>query len=106
MTKLLLIVFLSGLGDPQFVRGDANKDGQINSNDAVAIWDHVFNGEWLTCEDAGDLDDDGRLRQNDGFIVLNFVYQGGPPPPVPFPDCGEDSTADTLTCVAPPEYCP
>jgi hypothetical protein len=89
----------------EFVRGDANKDGQLNTADATAIWDHVFNGIWLTCEDAGDADNNGLIRQADGFYVLAFVYQGGPAPPAPFPDCGEDDGSDSLNCDSPPTYC-
>ena len=42
--------------------------------------------------------------------MLSFLFLGGPPPPAPYPDCGDDPTADELpecgdlaTCPGPPD---
>ena len=42
---------------------------------------------------ACDVDGDGTFRGviTDAVFLLNFQFQGGPPPPAPFPDCGSGS---------------
>ena len=37
--------------------------------------------------------------------VLNYLFIGGQVPAAPFPECGEDTSADGIDCRQPPE-CP
>jgi len=85
-----------------FVRGDANRDGEIDLGDAVAILNHLFRGSPMSCEDAGDFDDSGVLDLTDSVGVLNYLFKPGekPAPSPPFPGEGNDPTADELTCKA------
>jgi hypothetical protein len=85
-----------------FRRGDANGDGRINITDAIWIVGGLFLGQpFGACTDASDVDDDGRLILTDAIYAVSALFQGGPPPPPPYPDCGNDTTDDDLTCTAP-----
>ncbi len=81
-----------------FLRGDANDDGAVDLSDGVAILNDLFIGidARAPCDDALDANDTGQIDLSDGIHVLNFLFQGGPSPPAPFPDPGEDPTADSL----------
>jgi len=59
---------------------------------------YVFDGDPNTCEDAMDANDDGAVDQTDAIHVWTYVLNGGPPPAAPFPDCGSDTTQDSLDC--------
>jgi len=82
----------------EFLRGDANNDGNVDLSDGVAILNHLFLGVTAPapCEDALDSNDSGDLDLSDGIAVLNFLFQGGGPPPEPYPNRGLDPTADGL----------
>jgi hypothetical protein len=45
-----------------------------------------------------DGDDNGKLEITDGIYLLNFLFLGGPQPRPPFPLCGQDPTADGISC--------
>ena len=81
-------------------RGDANNDGVVNISDAYFINDYLFMGGYApACMDAADVNDDGWVDLADSSYLSNWLYQGGPMPPAPGPfTCGQDSTADSLTC--------
>jgi hypothetical protein len=83
-----------------FLRGDSNRDSQLNIADAVATLNHLFREVPTTCEDASDVDDDGRLGLTDALDLLNFLFQSGVEPPPPFAAPGRDPTPDDLTCIA------
>ncbi len=87
-------------GEQQFIRGDINADGIVDMSDVTAC---VGGGPFL-CDDAADVNDDGVLDLTDCDYLLAW-WQGGPPPPSPFPDCGIDPTADGLGCASFPP-CP
>jgi hypothetical protein len=75
----------------------------VDISDAVMVLNILFLGdEKDDCDDALDFEDDGLINITDGIFLLNFLFLGGPPPPVPYPDCGTDPTADTLACNAYP----
>ena len=89
-------------GEPVFVRGDGNNDGQVNISDAVVALRHIFAGELVPCQDAIDVNDDGMVNVADPIMLLGFLFAGGPPPPPPFPAPGPDPTPDALPpCVWP-----
>ncbi len=85
--------------EPLFHRGDVNQDGRMDLSDAVAVLRHLFiPSQDAPCEKAADINDDGLVQISDAVYALQYMFAGGPPPPPPFGGCGEDPTADTLSC--------
>ncbi len=82
-----------------FLRGDANLDAVIDLADAETILNASVLGAPLSCRDAADVNDDGVLDVSDVVTILQFLFSGSPPPPLPFPDPGEDTTVDFLDCL-------
>ncbi len=84
----------------EFLRGDCNIDGCFNIADAVFGLTVLFTGEGpARCDDACDANDDGSIDIADMIFMLDRLFVAGPPPPLPFPDCGVDATdADELCC--------
>ena len=60
---------------------------------------HLFLGARAGCLAAADADGDGGVALNDALYLLVYLFQGGPPPPAPFPDCG--AGAGELGCSTP-----
>ena len=98
----------------QFVRGDADSNGQIDCTDVIGILSHVFFGDAPpACSDAADADDNGMIEPSDAILVLSWLYSEGEPPRAPTPDgptysedaCGVDSSVDSLGCLTPPMEC-
>ena len=87
-----------GLRFRGFLRGDADRDGDLGMNDAIVLLRYLFAGSQLDCQKAADFDDDGVLNVSDAVGWLLFLYLGGTPPPQPYPDPGEDLTEDSLSC--------
>jgi hypothetical protein len=86
-------------GPPDFRRGDAVADGQVNIADAIGILDALFlSGGSLGCLEAADIDDSGSLDLTDPVLLLEHLFLGGAAPAAPFPGCGADPTADGLGC--------
>jgi hypothetical protein len=81
-----------------FIRGDANLDGILNISDAIASCHALYLGGILSCADALDVNDDGVMELTDVIRLLEFLFQGGPPPEAPFPGKGADTTLDGLDC--------
>jgi hypothetical protein len=82
-----------------FVRGDANLDGAVDIGDAIAILDHLFGENKLTCEDALDVNDDGALMIDDPIRLLMYLFVSPVPAiPAPFGAAGPDPTQDALGC--------
>jgi hypothetical protein len=50
------------------------------------------------CLDAADVNDSGVLDLSDAVHLLNHLFSGGPPPPLPYPEEGQDLTPDDLDC--------
>ncbi len=84
----------------EFIRGDCNGDGMINIADGIFILNQLFGGSppVRSCDDACDTNDEGLKNIADAIYMFNFLFALGPPPPVPFPGCGFDPTADSLGC--------
>jgi len=54
----------------------------------------------VPCVDALDTNDDGETDVSDAPYLGAFLFQQGPPPPAPYPDCGTDLyDSDELFCV-------
>jgi hypothetical protein len=83
------------------LRGDANNSSSVGVEDIVFIQNYLFyGGSTPTCLDAADVNDDGAIDISDASYLCNFLYLGGSQPPNPYPNCGQDPTADNLNCVA------
>lgn len=80
--------------EQEFIRGDVNEDGVVNTADIA----DCISGPPFSCDDAADANDDGVLNTLDCDYLTDFLFSGGPPPPPPFPDCGLDPTPDALGC--------
>ena len=81
-----------------FRRGDADRDGKAQVNDAIAVLARLFlAGDALRCEDAADANDDGAIDVTDAVAVLAHLFLGAGPLPVPGTEaCGPDPTFDAL----------
>lgn len=84
-----------------FRRGDANVDSSVDTSDALKILLALFvQPAPPDCLDALDANDDGDIDVSDPVYLLAFLFGNGPPPGQPYPDCGDDPTADRLDCLA------
>ena len=99
---------------PEFVRGDANSDGQVNISDGVAILGFLFAGDvTLACLDAANTSDSGGLNISDAVSIFGWLFQSESAPAPPSPsagtyvsgDCGPDPTEDDLDCAGLAETC-
>jgi hypothetical protein len=91
-------------GDCVFVRGELNNlNGRnvVDFNDAVDILAYLFLGVSVPpCLDAADVNDNGIVELSDYTYLVNFLANGGPPPPAPFPDPGVDPTPGVISVPA------
>jgi hypothetical protein len=93
-------ITIHGVADEEFVRGDANADGNVDLSDAVATLNYLFlGGEDPSCFDAADADDSGDLSITDAILHLGVLFLGAGSLPPPYPECGPDPTADGLDCL-------
>ncbi|MBI4602587.1 MAG: hypothetical protein HY721_11565 [Planctomycetes bacterium] len=97
----------------EFIRADANADGEVNISDALAILGYLFLGSIEpVCLDAADADDKGSVDISDASYTLGYLFLGTGVPPSPGPKaCGLDPTLDQLLCYVKvchcdPEVCP
>lgn len=102
-------VHLNATPDPEFKRGDADRNGSVELVDAITVLDALFGieDEAIDCEDALDANDDGRLGIQDAVVILLYLYtESGSSPPEPGPNaCGADPSADELRCAVVSEAC-
>ncbi len=94
-------VFVSTITPPgAFLRGDTNRDRNVDLSDAVATLMFLFvSGQVLECADAADANDDGKVDIADPIYALNFLFASGPAirsPGIEFP--WFDPTPDNLRC--------
>jgi len=94
--------------DPVFLRCDPNGDGESDIADAVWIVNALFrDGPESGCADADDCNDDGVVDLSDATFGVAYQFQGGAPPPPPFPSCDAgDPTDDALECAGGGAICP
>jgi hypothetical protein len=64
-----------------FIRGDANRDGDIDAGDVVYLLNYLFAGgpEPVPFE-AGDANNDSQVDVTDVIYLMNYLFLGGPPP--------------------------
>ncbi len=85
------------IDDGIFLRGDATCDGSVNIADVAAIAGYVAGaGVAPIILDSADIDDNGVVHIGDAVLLASFLFSGGAPPALPFPDAGTDPTADGL----------
>ncbi len=98
--------YLQAKNPPLFLRGDVNSDQSIELTDAIFTLNYLFVGGRLpTCLDAADVNDNASVELTDAIFILNYLFIGGRIPAAPFPECGEDTTADDIDCQQPSD-CP
>ena len=86
-----------------FLRGNCNSDVQVNLSDAVFALNKLFlGGPDPVCLKACDPNDDGAFNLTDPIFILNYLFLGGRVPSAPFPECGDDTTPDDLSCAPQP----
>jgi hypothetical protein len=94
-TDLVLVIVSSG----NFLRADCNEDSVFDVADPIRSLAIIFSGApGPVCADSCDTNDDGEHDISDAVYALSSLFALGPPPPAPYPDCGEDPTADALAC--------
>jgi len=83
-----------------FRRGDCNNDNRTNISDAIQHARMLFRGVGSEgCNKACDSNGDGVGDFSDPIYLIEHLFKGGPPPPVPFYFCGDDATLQTtLSC--------
>ncbi len=81
-----------------FLRGDANMDGVLDISDVVTDLGVLFGGVTHNCHAALDNNDDNSLDIADPIHLLTHLFQGGPLPSLPHPNCGIDPTGAILGC--------
>ena len=90
-----------------FWRGDCNSSGSLDLADAISSLYYLFGlSNPVTCVDSCDVNDSGAVDIADTVFFLAAVFMAGLPPLAPFPNCGEDPTADLLGCASFPVTCP
>ncbi|MDE0958813.1 MAG: FG-GAP-like repeat-containing protein [Planctomycetota bacterium] len=94
-------VYLGQPPAPDFERGDANWDSQLNIADAIDLLGILFqqNSPGISCMDVLDCNDDGSIDLSDPISLLNFLFGQTSSLPEPFLGCGSDPTSDTLECL-------
>lgn len=74
----------------EFLRADANSDGEVTISDAFFTTSYLFRGSQAPeCGDAADTNGDGTVNISDVVGVLNYVVTGQSAPAAPFPEPGE-----------------
>jgi hypothetical protein len=80
-----------------FLRGDANYDGDVDISDGIRILLYIFVGGIETdCPDAFDANDLNGVTVTDAISIFQFLFTDGARIPEPFPVPGPDPTADSL----------
>lgn len=88
-------------GEQEFVRGDANADGELNLSDAVHVLLFLFaGGQTPGCLDAADINGDEDINLTDSVYLLTFLFLGGPLPPPPATGCGTVPDVEGMGCLA------
>jgi len=97
--KRVIVIFGVPPSSVLFIRGDTNDDKTVDLSDAVFVLTHLFLGGLAPpCDDAADADDNGTIEITDAIYLLGHLFLGRIKPPAPFPERGEDPTADALGC--------
>lgn len=108
LLTLLVSLMVGTVASPRpavasFIRSDANADGVVDFADAVVALHVLFLAAGgFSCADAADANDDGETNILDVVLTLFHLVEGAANP-APGPSvCGEDPTADALSCDSAP----
>ncbi|MGE3966170.1 MAG: dockerin type I repeat-containing protein [Planctomycetota bacterium] len=84
-----------------FRRGDCNDDGVVDIADVIANIGLVTGAFSFVagCSAACDANHDGAIDLSDSVYIAAYQFQMAPPPPAPFPNCGEEDGVDDTHCV-------
>jgi hypothetical protein len=86
---MLALLVTPGASAVDFLRGDANSDGNVSVSDAHFISRFLFEGgARADCMKAMDVNGDGTINVTDSVFIENYEWLGGPPPALPFPEPG------------------
>jgi IPT/TIG domain/Dockerin type I domain len=81
----------------EFIRGDVNGDGAVDAADLSYLGSALAGTGPLPANfDSADVNDDGLVHIGDQIALSAWLFQGGAPPPAPFPGSGIDPTPDGL----------
>ena len=83
----------------EFLRGDANADGNFDLADVIETLDFIFLGEPVSCRVALDSNDDELVDIADAVFSLATLFAGGAEPTPPGLLCGIDETSGNLDCL-------
>lgn len=87
----------------RFRRGDVNASNEVDISDPIKTLLFLFSGDTASCLDAADGDDSGAVDLSDAIFLLDTLFRGGEPVPLPgLSLCGPDPTADSIDCLAYP----
>ena len=100
VASVLAVILLAtpAMAQNDFVRGDCLGDGNVELGDLIYMMCIFCDPGPLFCYDACDADDNGIYDIPDPIYLLNYLFGEGVPPPAPFPNCGPDPSADSLSC--------
>lgn len=84
----------------RYLPGDTNSDLKFDISDPIRLLGFLFSGDELLCPLSGDANGDRKLDISDPISMLAFLFGGGPPPPRPFPACGEALAGESIPCAA------
>ena len=80
-----------------FLRGDVDRNGNLQLTDAVGIFSYLFlGGEEPGCLAAADPGGTGEINLTSGVFLLQFLFLGGPTPLAPYPRCDRSSNETDL----------
>ena len=71
-----------------YIRGDANRDFDVNISDVILILRYLFVFEKTLCHSPMDSNNDGRINIIDASRLVEFLFRGGIMPQRPFPLLG------------------
>lgn len=87
-----------------FLRGDANADGEVTISDSHAMLSYLFRGlQPPECLRTLEVNGDAKINITDPIYNLNHIFRGGPPPADPFPEIGpapDDAPDAEIACEA------
>jgi hypothetical protein len=104
----LAVTVADGGESALFRRGDCNEDGDVDISDAVCTLNWLFLGAAAPgCVAVTNSNGDGSADISDATYLLNHLFLGGPPPVVPYPECGPGALQSDaeLGCGTPPPSC-